>query len=108
VATLFLTWAGHRRENRIRIIGERGTIEWNGGPLTLERGGVVESVDYTAQSSKAAYVSWFGSLFEAFTDSIQRNDGEQYLADIRQVAAVLEAAYASAESGRPKPVTVAE
>src|SRR5262249_61532968 len=37
IAKMFLTWAGRARENRIRFIGENGTIEGSAGLLTLER-----------------------------------------------------------------------
>ncbi|HZS59870.1 MAG TPA: Gfo/Idh/MocA family oxidoreductase, partial [Gemmatimonadaceae bacterium] len=39
LATILLTWAAGHRENRVRIIGERGTIDWHGGMLSLERDG---------------------------------------------------------------------
>ncbi len=104
-ATIFLTWAGHQRENHIRITGDRGVIQWHGGPLTLERDGKVESVDLSAHMDKASYVGWFGGLFADFARALDEQDGERYLADIAQVAAVLEAAYESAESRRPRFVT---
>ncbi|MBI4500024.1 MAG: Gfo/Idh/MocA family oxidoreductase [Gemmatimonadetes bacterium] len=99
IATVFLSWAGHQRENRIRIIGERGVIEWRGAALTCEANGVVESVDCSMQSNKASYTGWFGDLFADFAGTLDCRDGDEYLADIARVAAVLEAAYASAASG---------
>src|SRR3989449_11055958 len=35
MATMFLTWAARRRETEMRFIGERGSITWSGGMLTL-------------------------------------------------------------------------
>jgi predicted dehydrogenase len=106
LATLFLSWAGHKRENRIRIFGERGVIEWHGSALTCEANGIVESLDFTAQSNKTSYAGWFGDLFADFSDALDARSGEEYLTDIARVAAVMEAAYASAASGRSRPVKV--
>jgi predicted dehydrogenase len=106
VATILLTWAGHQRENHIRIIGQRGMIQWRGGALTLEQDHRVESVDLSAQMDKAAYAGWFGDLFAEFLQALDAEDGKRYLDDITQVAAVLEAAYASARLRRAQFVSV--
>ena len=39
LATLMLTWSATHRENRVRFIGDRGSIDWQGGILRLERSG---------------------------------------------------------------------
>ena len=93
MATMFLTWAARRRENEIRFIGDRGSITWTGGILTLERDGKVESFDYTAQLDKASYAKWFADLFYDFVETMDSGDSARHVADIAQVAAVLEAAY---------------
>ncbi len=36
LVTMFFTWAARRRDNRIRFIGDAGSIEWLGGELYLE------------------------------------------------------------------------
>lgn len=95
-AVLFLTWAGHRRENRIRFLGDRGAIEWAAGRLTLEADGRTETRDFTAQLDKRAYAGWFAALFRDFARALDAGDGDGYLADLTQVADVLEAAYAAA------------
>ncbi|MGH7498404.1 MAG: Gfo/Idh/MocA family protein, partial [Gemmatimonadales bacterium] len=95
LAKIFLTWAAQHRENRIRFIGDRGTIEWLGGLLTLEVGGRVERFDHSAQLEKSAYARWYADLFAAFTDSMDTGDTAP-LDDIAAVAAVLDAAYFSA------------
>jgi predicted dehydrogenase len=95
--TFFLTWAGRRRENRIRFVGERGTIEWTGGILTLDADGRTEVHDFTAQLDKRAYAGWFASLFHDFSTTVEADDGRTHLADITRVAQVLEAAYAAAD-----------
>src|SRR5256885_4788552 len=41
-ATMFFTWAGRTRENRIRFVGDSGMIEWVDGELRLERDGAVQ------------------------------------------------------------------
>jgi predicted dehydrogenase len=104
LATMFFTWAGRERENRVRFIGERGTIEWVGGELRLERDGGVERHDFAAELDKAAYHRWFACLFASFVTSLDRDDAigaaTPYLDDIRRVAAVVEHAYQAAQSGR--------
>ena len=99
IATVLLTWAAGHRENRVRIIGERGTIDWHGGTLSLERAGEPrQEVDYSAQLDKRSYAGWFAGLFGAFADAMDRGEADEALADITRVAAVLEAAYESARS----------
>lgn len=99
-AMLLLTWAGHRRENRIRFVGECGTLEWSGGRLSWEGQGRAETLDFAAQLDKSAYTAWFAELFTAFADALDQGDADPYLADIRRVAELLEAAYqAAAEPG---------
>jgi predicted dehydrogenase len=92
---MFLTWAGRRRETRMRFIGDAGSIEWEGGELRLERDGRVERFDFTSELDKASYWRWFACLFQEFVAAMDRGDGERELQDIAQVAAVLEQAYAA-------------
>ena len=100
IATILLTWAAGHRENRVRIIGERGTIDWHGGLLSLERDGHRRlEIDYTAQLDKRSYAGWFAALFGAFADAMDRGEADEALVDVTRVAAVLEAAYESARSG---------
>jgi len=94
LAKMFLTWAAHHRENRIRFIGPRGTIAWTGGQLTLEQDGTTETFDHSAELRKEAYAAWFADLFGAFARAMDAVDHEP-LNDIARVADVLEAAYAS-------------
>ena len=97
---IFLTWAARHRENRIRFIGESGTIEWVGGELRLEGSGRGERLDFTRELDKASYWRWFAGLFREFVAALDRGKGEggAQLEDIAQVAAVLELAY---EASRP-------
>jgi predicted dehydrogenase len=97
LAKMFLTWAGQRRENRIRFIGERGTVEWSGGMLLLERDGRVERFDHTAELDQTAYARWYADLFAAFAAALDTGDMTP-LDDITAVAAVLDDAYTAAES----------
>ena len=94
LAVMFLTWAARARETEIRFIGDKGSISWSGGTLTLEVGGQVESFDYSAQLDKASYSKWFAGLFEEFANALDAGDGARQLDDIAQVAAVLERSYA--------------
>ncbi len=98
MATMLLTWAARRRENEIRFIGDRGSISWTGGMLTLERDGHVESFDHTAELDKASYARWFAELFQGFASTLDSGDGAHHMADIAQVAAVLEDAYTEASA----------
>jgi predicted dehydrogenase len=93
MATMFLTWAARRRETEIRFIGERGSITWSGGMLTLERDGQTETFDHTVDLDKASYVTWFAGLFRDFAATLDSGEGTRPMADIAQVAAVLEASY---------------
>jgi UDP-N-acetylglucosamine 3-dehydrogenase len=100
LATVLLTWAAAHRENRVRFIGERGTIDWQGGVLRLERAGhAPEDHDFTVQLDKQSYPSWFAALFDSFADALDRGDAPEALNDVVRVARVLEAAYAAARSG---------
>jgi len=99
IATIFVTWAGTARENVIRFVGDRGTIGWVGGALTLDADDGQERVDFTAALDKAAYKDWFAQLFGAFADAVERGDAEPWLREIGAVADVLERAYAAAEAG---------
>ena len=105
-ATIFVTWAAQARETVIRFWGERGTIAWIGGELTLDAPGDAERIDFTAALDKASYKDWFAGLFREFADAIERGDGEGYLREITAVADVLERAYAAAGSARPPAVGV--
>ncbi|MEO7038592.1 MAG: Gfo/Idh/MocA family oxidoreductase [Gemmatimonadaceae bacterium] len=104
LGVMFLTWAARHRESHVRFIGDAGSIDWIGGVLRLEREGEVESFDFSAQLDKSAYPSWFAGLFNAFADAIDADDLEPSLADITNVAAVLEAAYESARSGKAQDI----
>lgn len=96
---MFLTWAARHRENRVRFIGDRGSIEWVGGILRLEQDGTSTSYDYSAELDKSSYPAWFSGLFSAFADAMDAGAAEDHLRDIEAVAIVLEAAYRSARTG---------
>jgi predicted dehydrogenase len=100
LATMLFTWAGRTRENRIRFVGDAGSIEWVDGELRLERGGTVERLDFAAELDKTAYHRWFACLFETFVAALDAGDaGTRFLDDIGRVASVVEHAYAAARSG---------
>jgi len=103
VAVMFLTWAARHRENRIRFVGESGTIEWVGGELRLERDGRVERCDFTRELDKTSYWRWFACLFQDFIAAMDRRDGEPSLQDIANVAGVLELAYEASGSAGQVP-----
>jgi predicted dehydrogenase len=100
LATMMLTWAAPHRENRVRFIGDRGTIDWQGGVLTLERAPHQrETLDFSAQLDKRSYAGWFAALFGTFADALDRGTAPEALDEIDRVARVLEAAYDAAATG---------
>jgi predicted dehydrogenase len=103
LVTMFVTWAARARENRIRFIGETGSIEWVGGELRLERDSRVERHDCAAELEKSAYHRWFACLFQSFVMALDRGEpaaaAAPYLDDIWRVACVVEHAYESARTG---------
>jgi predicted dehydrogenase len=104
LVTMFFTWAARARENRIRFVGDAGSIEWAGGELRLEQaGGQGERLDYSAELEKTAYHRWFAGLFATFVAALDRDDprpaARPFLEDIARVASVVEHAYAAARSG---------
>ena len=100
LVTMFFTWAARRRDNRIRFIGDAGSIEWLGGELRLERGGLVERLDVSAELDKSAYHRWFAELFASFVAALDHGAApDPYLEDIRRVASVVEHAYEAARTG---------
>jgi len=107
IGMMFLTWAARHRESQVRFIGDAGSIDWIGGTLRLERNGVVESFDYSAQLEKSAYPAWFAGLFNAFADAMDVGSLEPSLRDIGNVAAVLEGAYDAARTGLVQEVVSA-
>ena len=104
-ATIFVTWAGRGRETTMRFWGDRGTIAWTGGELSLDADGGAERIDFTAALDKAAYKDWFAGLFGRFADAMERGEGEAHLREIAAIAEVLERAYTAAGAARP-PVGV--
>jgi pyruvate dehydrogenase complex dehydrogenase (E1) component len=60
--------------------------------------------DFRAQLDKRAYRAWFAELFSAFADAMDRGEAGGHLADIEQVATLLEACYRAADQpGVPVP-----
>lgn len=100
VATLKLTWAGGQRENRVKFIGESGTIDWIGGTLVrTERSGATETLDFSAELDKRAYAGWVGRVLHRFADVIDGEDRAAPLREIEQVALLLESAYRADAEG---------
>lgn len=104
LVTLFLTWAGGRRENRVRFIGERGTIEWIGGELRLETQVGSQHEDFSSQLTKAAYAGWFALLFQRLVSALDTGGPAPFNNEVIEVAELIETIYAACESGRKLPV----
>src|SRR5438067_3536259 len=73
-ATMFFTWAGRTRENRIRFVGDSGMIEWVDGELRLERDGAGERLDFAAELAMTAYHRWFTCLLQPFGATLDSGD----------------------------------
>jgi predicted dehydrogenase len=105
LATLFLTWAARRRETRVHIVGEHGSITWIDGALSLERAGAVETIDCSRELDKQSYAGWFADLFTRFANVLDAGASsalaDEARNDIVLVSTALEAAYRSASSGAP-------
>jgi len=100
IATLKLSWAGGRRENRAKFVGDQGTIDWVAGVVTrTDRSGAQETLDFSAELDKQAYAGWVQRVLTPFADAIDGGDRDAPLREIEQVAGVLDAAYHAAESG---------
>ena len=95
LATMLVTWAATKRENRVRFVGEKGTIEWKGTHLKLDAEGRREAVDFTAALDKKVYKEWFAALFARFTEAMDRGADEGALEEIAQIASILEHAYSA-------------
>ena len=94
MGVLFLTWAGHHRETRIRFVGELGWLEWRGGILEASTEGSYDRLDFASQLDKASYADWFSGLFGAFARAMDAGGpDEASLDDLTQVALVLGAIY---------------
>ncbi len=106
LATMLVTWAATKRENSVRFVGEKGTIEWSGTHLSLDAEARRESVDFTAALDKKAYKEWFAALFARFEGAMDRGKDEGALDEIAQVASILEHAYRAPVESVPGIVPV--
>jgi predicted dehydrogenase len=105
LATLFLTWAGGKRENRVYLVGEHGTIEWTDTTLRLDANRRTKRLDLPAQHTRAAYVGWFALLFNKFIDALDRGAPAPFGNEVTRVAELLEASYTACENGRRQKLT---
>jgi len=98
MGVLFLTWAAHHRETRIRFVGDQGWIEWRDGWLEASTKGRHDRIDFTSQLDKASYADWFGGLFGSFARAMDAGGtDEASLADLTDVALILDAIYDAPE-----------
>ncbi len=101
LATLFLSWAARRRETRVHIVGDRGSITWIDGALTLERDGKAVTMDCSRELDKSSYAQWFADLFTTFADTLDAGaasaSADLARDDVIRVATILQAAYRSAD-----------
>lgn len=100
LATCFLTWAGARRESRVRFVGPHGLIDWTDSLLRLETDRRTECLDLAPQLTKAAYRGWFAQLFHDFVTTLDTGAPTPFANEVAPVAALLDACYTACESGR--------
>ncbi len=107
IASLFLTWAGHQRENRLRFTGEHGVIEWDGAELRLDARDCRQTLDVSQENGKAAYAHWFAALFREFVSALDEQRRPALADEVRPVAEVLESVYGAAAAGSRMTVAAA-
>lgn len=97
---LTLSWAARRRENRFRIVGERGALEWNGDELRRE-GPSPRTLPFAQAMAKTAYPQWFAALFREFAQAVlEARPSPEPVGDAIEALRCAEAARTSAACGR--------
>ena len=97
---LTLSWAARRRENRFRIVGERGSLEWDGDVLRRD-GPRPRTLPFAQAMAKTAYPSWFAALFREFAQAVlEARASPEPLGDAVDALRCAEAARLSAACGR--------
>jgi predicted dehydrogenase len=97
---LTLSWAARQRENRFLIVGERGSLEWNGDELRRE-GSAPRTLAFAQAMAKARYPLWFAPLFRQFAQAVlDARPSAEPVRDAIEALRCAEAARASAACGR--------
>jgi predicted dehydrogenase len=97
---LTLSWAARRRENRFRIVGERGSLEWDGDGLRRD-GPSPCTLPFAQAMAKTAYPTWFAALFRDFAQAVlEGRPSPEPVADAIDALRCAEAVRLSAASGR--------
>ena len=97
---LTLSWAARGRQNRFRIVGERGSLEWDGDGLRRD-GPSPCTLPFAQAMAKTAYPTWFAALFRDFAQAVlERRPSPEPLADAIDALRCAEAARLSAARGR--------
>jgi predicted dehydrogenase len=95
---LTLSWAARRRENRFRVVGERGSLEWDGDVLRRE-GPSPGALPFAMM--KTAYPRWFADLFRDFAQAVlEARPSPEGVGDAIDAMRCAEAARLSAACGR--------
>lgn len=96
-----LSWAAHRRENRLHLVGSAGSLTSDGTMLRLDCGERHHLWTFPDAMSKSAYPVWYAELFKEFFRAIfERHVSSQALENAISTLRLVEAAYASASCNK--------
>ncbi|MCG3119098.1 MAG: hypothetical protein ALAOOOJD_01429 [bacterium] len=96
-----LTWAAEHRENRARLIGTKGNIEWRGDTIVSQRGNARREWRLEGASSQAADPQWYGRLFREFVQQIEtKNYSTAFLDEAANALRCAALCYRSAQTGK--------
>jgi predicted dehydrogenase len=96
-----LTWAAGHRENRARLFGAKGNIEWRGDTIILQSGNNRREWVIEGASGKTAYPQWYGRLFREFVHKVETaNYSTESLEEAATALRYAELCYRSAKTGK--------
>ena len=95
-----LTWAANRRANSVSIVGEKGSLSYDGSSLLQVNEGRKKEIPMPNISDKNQYISWYASLFKEFVRRINEKDySDDLLREAINVMKLLDLSYRASESG---------
>lgn len=96
-----LTWAAEHHENRARLLGTKGNIEWRGDTIVSQCGSERREWVIEGASSQAAYPQWYGQLFREFVQQIEtKNYSTASLDEATNALRCAALCYRSAQTGK--------
>lgn len=95
-----LTWAANRRANSISIIGEKGSLSYDGSSILQMSEKGKKEILMPNISDKNQYISWYASLFKEFVRRINKKDySDDLLKEAINVMKLLDLSYRASEQG---------